>query len=66
MDTRRSYYLAALSDDLDVGENDAIPCADIPYVTPANDNRRPKDHPRARFLAVLRRLAFLHGFNFPF
>ena len=41
MDTRRSYYLARRQDDFDIPAQDDegwVDFADIPYVTPANDN----------------------------
>ena len=62
MDAPRSFYLAALRDE--VGELTAPPsnlnCNDIPYAEAANDNFRLKDRLRARCAALLRRLLDLH------
>jgi hypothetical protein len=66
MDTRRSFYLAALRDDLDAADIDPVPCTDVPYVMPANDNEPAKGYLRARFSALLCRLTFLNGLNSPF
>jgi hypothetical protein len=58
MDARRSFYLAALRNDL--GEPTIPPsdlnCHDIPYIIAANDNFRVKDRLSARCRALLRRL----------
>jgi hypothetical protein len=60
-DARRSFYLAALRDDL--GELTMPPsgldCDDIPYVSAANDNFRVKHRLRTRCEALLRRLVDL-------
>jgi hypothetical protein len=66
MDTRRSFYLAAQREELWANHSDCISCADIPYVTPANDNEATKDRLLARCAAMLRQLVFLHCFNWPF
>jgi hypothetical protein len=62
MDARRSFYLAALRDDL--GELTIPPggldCGDIPYIEAANDNCPVKDRLSARCRALLRRLLELH------
>jgi hypothetical protein len=46
MDTRRSFYLTARQDDFDIPAQDDkgwVDFADIPYVSPANDNIPIKD-----------------------
>ena len=56
MDTRRSYYLASRQDDFDFPSRDGDWVADIPYIMPANDNKRTKDRLLSRCGALLRRL----------
>jgi hypothetical protein len=61
MDTRRSFYLASRQDDFELPPPDEDPVfADIPYVTPANDNMRTKDRLSARCAALFRRSISSH------
>jgi hypothetical protein len=70
MDTRRSYYLAPRQDDFDIPAQDDegwVDFADIPYVTPANDNISTKGRLlSARVGTWLLRLIALHGLNWSF
>jgi hypothetical protein len=65
MGTRRSFYLASRQDDFDVPAPDesSVDLADIPYVTPANDNLQTKERLSARCGALLRLLIALHGLS---
>ena len=67
MDMRRSFYLAAKPDDFVEPVSDAsmIDSADVPYVTPANDNLRVKDRLSARCRSLLRRLIALNTCRSP-
>jgi hypothetical protein len=58
MDPRRSFYLAARQDDIDVPDSNAtwVGTTDITYIRPANDNLRVKDRISARYGTLLRRL----------
>jgi hypothetical protein len=62
MDGHRSYYLASRQRDFDLPapDEDWVDFADIPYVTPANDNLRVKDRLLAQCRALLRRLLAMH------
>ena len=59
VDARRSFYLAALGDDLgEMVTPSGLDCNDILFIEPANDNfrLRLKNKLRARCEALLRRL----------
>ena len=64
-DTRRSFYLAAQQDDFDLPAPDAagVDFADIPYVTPANDNTPTKNRLSTRCGVLLRRLIGPHSLS---
>jgi hypothetical protein len=67
MDTRRSFYLAPGQEDFAEPAPDAsrLDCADIPYITAANDNVRVKDRLSARCGDFLRRLIGQHSGSLP-
>jgi hypothetical protein len=67
MDMRRSYYLASRPDHSDVPESDderrRMYSADIPYVTPANDNVGAKVKLSTHCRKFVRRLIDLHSLS---